>query len=62
VRHQSRTVATTGTTVDRSGDCYRHSHAGRPRPTGGGGRSGRQHAPRVFLASTAQAAGGETVR
>ena len=62
LRHQSRTVATTGTTVDRSGDSPRHSHAGGQRPTEFGGRSGRQHAPGVFLAATAQTAGGGTAR
>jgi hypothetical protein len=62
LRHQSRTVATTATTVDRIGDCHRHSPAGGHRPTGCGCRSGRQHAPGVFLASTAQAVGGGTAR
>ena len=62
LRHQSRTVATTGTTVDRSGDSHRHSHAGGHRPTESSGRSGSQHAPGVFLAATAQTAGGGTAR
>jgi len=62
LRHQSRTVATTATTIDRIGDCHRHSQTGAHRPTGFGGRSGRQHAPGLFLASASQVAGGGTSR
>lgn len=62
LRYQSRTVATTATTVDRSGDCHRHSTAGGPRPTGLGGRSGCQHAPGLFPLSTAPSAAGGTAR
>jgi hypothetical protein len=61
LRNQSRTIATKGTTLDRIRECHRHSHAGGLDPTGPGCRSGRQHAPGFFLATTAQAArGGKT--
>jgi hypothetical protein len=62
LRNQSRTVTTTGTTVDRICECHSHSHAGGLDLTGPGCRSGRQHAPGFFLATTAQAAGGGTTR
>jgi hypothetical protein len=62
LRDQSRTVTTTETTVDRIGECQRHSHAGGLAPTEPGCRSGRQHAPGLFLASTAQPAAGGPAR
>jgi len=62
LRNQSRTITTTGTTVGRICECYSHSHADGLDPAGPGCRSGRQHAPGFFLATTAQAAGGGTAR
>ena len=58
LRHQSRVTAPTETAVEDLGECHGHNDAAGLVPTGAGRRSGRQHAPKLFLASTKQAAGG----
>jgi len=58
LRGKPRVAATTETTVERLGECHGNNDAGELVPTGYGHRSGRQHAPELFLASRTQAAGG----